>query len=135
MCELPPLTSVPPIWNDTVLRQVLVTTDTWPEDFVLHIYRFHMGDIRSTPRCQRWQKLLLWFRKRTKLLTHPHRSHSSQDYMSWKCSIQSKGGKGVGKGGGKGTAAEQPVEAMQVIDSDVAAVKLFKQRRVKWPQQ
>ena len=54
-CESPFLTNVPPIWNDTVLRQVLVTQGTWLEDFVLHICRFHMGDIRSTPRCQRWQ--------------------------------------------------------------------------------
>ena len=54
---------------------------------------------------------------------------SKQEYMSRKSTIQSRGGKG-GKGSGKAsTGGDRVTVPMEVNDSDVGALKMFKRKR------
>ena len=131
-CESVFLTNVPPYWRDSVLRQVLLTQGTSQENFVLDKCRFHVGDIRSKtwmltgPKASALVGKVLQAAQAGTLIV----PISRQEYMSRKSTIQSRGGKGGGKGASKGSSvSERQAEPMEVNDSDVGALKMFKRKR------
>ena len=101
---------------------------------MLDCCRFHIGDIRSKTWMVTGPKVssLLGKVLQAAQLGTIIMPISRHEYMSRTATIHSKGGKGGkggGKGAGKGSGASAAVEPMDINNSDVGALKVFKRKR------
>ena len=106
----------------------MLTQGIGQADFVSDKCRFHLGEIRSKTWMLTGPKAWGMIRKvlQAALSGTMIVLITKQAYMSRKASTQS-GGKGKGKGRG-GPSRTEP-ESMEINDSDVSMLKVFKRRR------